>query len=196
MILRRIFSKLNYILLRFRVMQKALHWSIQLFFLFYNSRQAFWSDQQNFLRNIPAGTPRPIDVDSTSILPRYVEDKISTNFHVISMYFFDVISLIKKSMSFRRTFFDVISMAEKPTLFPRPQFGVSSMVEKSTLFLRTFLRRNFDGANIHVLSTHFFRGIFSGQKIHFVSTYFSGSNFAGREILVVSTYFFRRNFDE
>ena len=40
---------------------------------------------------IPTGTPRQIDVDSTWIFTEYVEDQISTNFHVISRYFFDVI---------------------------------------------------------------------------------------------------------
>ena len=37
----------------------------------------------------PTGTPRQIDVNLTFILRRYVEDQISTNFHVISAYFFD-----------------------------------------------------------------------------------------------------------
>ena len=31
----------------------------------------------------PTGTPHEIDVDSMSILRRYIEDQISTNFHVI-----------------------------------------------------------------------------------------------------------------
>ena len=84
------------------------------------------------------GTSRRIHVDSTWILRRYVEDQISTNFHVISAYFFDVISMVEKSTWFPRTFFDVISMVEKSTLFPRTFFDVISMVEKSTLFPRTF----------------------------------------------------------
>ena len=83
-------------------------------------------------------TPRRIDVDSTSILRRYMEDQISTNFHVISTYFFDVISLIEKSTSFPRTFFDVISMVEISTFFPRTFFNIILMFEKSTLFPRTF----------------------------------------------------------
>ena len=84
------------------------------------------------------GTPRRIDVESTWILHRYVEDQISTNFHVISTYFFDVISMVKKSTLFPRTFFDVISMVEKSMLFPLTFFNVILMVEKSTLFTRTF----------------------------------------------------------
>ena len=44
---------------------------------------------------IPTGTPRQIDVVSTWILSGHVEDQILTNFHVISRYFFDVISLIE-----------------------------------------------------------------------------------------------------
>ena len=83
-------------------------------------------------------TPRRIHVDSTWILRRYVKDQISTNFHVISAYFFDVIAKVKKSTSFPRTFFDVISMVEKFTLFPRTFFDVILMVQRSTFFPRTF----------------------------------------------------------
>ena len=87
----------------------------------------------------PTGTPRRIHVDSTRILRRYVEDQISTNFHVISTYFFDVILLVEKSTWFPCIFFDVISLVEKSTLFPRIFFDVISMVEKPTLFPRTFI---------------------------------------------------------
>ena len=88
--------------------------------------------------NFPTGTPRRIHVDSTWILRRYVEDQISTNLHVIYTYFFDVISMVEKSMSFPRTLLDAISLAEKSTLFPRTLFDVISLVETSTLFRRTF----------------------------------------------------------
>ena len=83
---------------------------------------------------IPTGTPRRIDVDSTWILCRYVEDQISTNFHVISAYFFDVILLVEKFTWFPHTFFDVISMVEKSTWFPCTFFDVISLVEKLTCF--------------------------------------------------------------
>ena len=66
---------------------------------------------------IPMVTPRRINVDSLSILRRYMEYQILTNFHVISTYFFDVISPIKKSTSSSHTFFDLTSMVEKSTLF-------------------------------------------------------------------------------
>ena len=97
------------------------------------------------------GTPRRIDVDSTWILWPYVKDQISTNFHAISTYFFDVISLIKKSR-----------------LFPRTFFGVTSMVKKSTLFSLTFFRCNFDVRIIHVVCTYFLRRNFDGQKFDVV----------------------------
>ena len=84
------------------------------------------------------GTPRRIHVDSMWILRRYVEDEISTNFHVIFKYFFDVILMVKKSRSFPRTLFNVISMVEKSTLFSRTLFDLISLVQKSTLFPRTF----------------------------------------------------------
>ena len=98
-------------------------------------------------------------VKSTSIRSGYYVDRsrvkfrrISTSFprtffrcnfdgrkiHVVSTYFFDVISLVEKSASFPRTFFDVISMVKKSMLFPRTLFDVISMVEISTLFLLTF----------------------------------------------------------
>ena len=120
---------------------------------------------------IPTGTPRRIDVDSTWILCRYVEDQISTNFHVISAYFFDVVSLVEKSTWFPRTFFDVISLVEKSTWFPRIFFDIISMVEKSTLFPRTF----FDVISMVVVSTYFYRCNFDGWNMHIA--------------------FFRRNFD-
>ena len=118
-----------------------------------------------------------------SILRRYVEDQISTNFHVIFTYFFDVISLIEKSTLFQCTFCEVISLIEKCTLFPRTFFGVISLVEKFALFPRTSLavislfeistffpvylfRCNFDGRKIHVVSTYLFRCNFNGPKIH------------------------------
>ena len=125
----------------------------------------------------PMGRQTRIHVDSTSILCWCVEDQTSTNFHVISTYFFDVISLLEIS-----------------TLFPR------------------IFQLNFDGRNIHVISTYFFRWNFEGRKIHLVFTYFFWCNFdgwniyvvsthffwcniSGRNIDVVSTYFFRGNFD-
>ena len=74
----------------------------------------------------------------TGILRRYVEDQISTNLHIICTYFFDVISLIKKSTSFPHTFFDVISMVQKSTSFPHTFFSVISMVKKSLLFSLIF----------------------------------------------------------
>ena len=99
----------------------------------------------------PTGTPPWIDVDSMWILHRHGVDQILKNFHVVSTYFFDVISMVKKCTSFSRTFFDVISMIEKSTLFPRTFFDVISMAEKSTLFSHTF----FDVISFVKISTVF-----------------------------------------
>ena len=77
---------------------------------------------------------RAYHVKSTSILRRYVEDQITTNFHVISTHFFDLISLVEKSALFLGTFFDVISMDEKSTLFPRTFFDVISLVKITRCF--------------------------------------------------------------
>ena len=86
----------------------------------------------------PTGCPPRIYVDSTSILRRYVEDQVLTDFHVISTYFFDVILLIEKPALFLRTIFDLISMVKKSSLLPRTFFGVILMVKKSMLFPRIF----------------------------------------------------------
>ena len=84
------------------------------------------------------GTPHRIHIDSMWKLRRYFEVQNSTNFHVISAYFFDVISMDEKSTLFPRTVFDVILMVEKSTLFPRTFIGAILLVIKSTLFPRTF----------------------------------------------------------
>ena len=104
------------------------------------SMKKSWRNWQFFTRlwikkNKPNG-------HTTSNPGRYYIDTSKTNFRRISTSlprtFFDVISLVEKSMLFSRTSFDVISMVEKSTLFPRTFFDVISMVEKSTLFPRTF----------------------------------------------------------
>ena len=123
------------------------------------------------------------------------QDQILTNFYVISTYFFDVISMVEKSMLFPHSFFDVISMVEKSTFFPCTFFNVISMVEKSTLFPHTFFWRNFDGRKIYVVSTDFFRCNFSSRNIHGVSTYIFWRNFDAQKIQFVCKYFFLRNFN-
>ena len=114
-------------------------------------------------------------VKSTLIWRRYyiiyVEDQMSTNFHVISTYFFDVISLIKKSTLFRRTFSMYFRWSKNP-LFS--------------------IRCHFDDRRIHVVSTYFCQCNFDGWKIHvFPITFFD-------VILVVvkSTLFARTFFNE
>ena len=108
------------------------------------------------------GTPRRIDVDSTWILWPYVKDQISTNFHAISTYFFDVISLIKKSRLFPRTFFGVTSMVKKSTLFLLTFFDVILTVEWSTLFARTFFDEISTGRN----STSFMVKLQANENFH------------------------------
>ena len=113
---------------------------------------------------IPTGTPRRIHLNSMWILRRYVKHQFSTGFHVIPTYFFDVISLIKKSTSFPRTFYDVISMVQKLTLFPRVFFDVTSNGRKIHLAITYFFRCNFSCWNIHSGPTYFFWLNFEGQK--------------------------------
>ena len=83
---------------------------------------------------------RRFDIDITLIRRR-------PNFHVISAYFFDIISLIEKSTSFPRTFFDIVLLVEIPTLFPRTFFDATLMVEKSMLFTHTFFGNISRGKN-------------------------------------------------
>ena len=102
----------------------------------------YWTSSLNcgiFLANQNAmDTPRQIHVDSTWVLCQHVEDQISTNFHIISVYFFDVISIFENATLFPRTFFDVILMVQKSTLFPRTFVSAISMIEKSAFFPRNF----------------------------------------------------------
>ena len=116
----------------------------------------------------PTGTPRRIHVVSTWILRRYVEDQISTKFHVISAYFLDVISMVEKCTSFPCTFFDLISMVKKSTLFPRTFIGVISQVENSTLFPRTF----YDVISMTEKSTLFPRTFFNEISMAKIFTLF------------------------
>ena len=87
-------------------------------------------------------TQRAHHVESTLIRRRYYIDTLKTKFRRISTSFphtfFDVISLVEKSMLFPRTFCGVILLVEKSTLFTRTFFDVILLVEKSTLFPCTF----------------------------------------------------------
>ena len=121
------------------------------------------------LINCSTGTPHRIDVDSTSILRRYIKDQISANFQVIPTYFFDVILLIEKSTSSLRIF---------STYFAGRKIQVNSTY---------FFRCNFDGQIIHVVSTYFFQCNSAGRKIHVASTYFLRCNFSSRNIHRAST---------
>ena len=114
--------------------------------------------------NITTGTPRRIDVDSTWNLHRYVEDQTSTNFHVISTYFFDVISLIEKFTSLPRTFFDITSLVEKIHVVSTYFFRCNFAGQKLLVVYTYFYRRNFDGRKIHVVYTYFFNEISMGKN--------------------------------
>ena len=143
----------------------------------------------------PMSIPRRINIDCTQIFRRYVEDLISMNFHFISTYFFEVISLIEKFTSFSRIFFGVITMVQKSTFFPRTFFGAISLVEISTFFSRTF----FDVISMVKKSTLFPRTFINVISLVKKSKLFSLTLchviFDGQKIHVVCTYFFQQNFD-
>ena len=146
----------------------------------------FWFDLN------PTDTPRQIHVGSTSILRRYVKHQISTNFHFISTYFFDVISRIEKSTLFPSTFFDAMSMVEKSTLFPRTFYGVISLVETYALFPRTFL----DVISLVEISTFFPRILFNVIPLVEKSTLFPLTFFDVILMVEKSTLFARTFFYE
>ena len=75
---------------------------------------------------------------TTLILHWYIEDQISTKFHVTFTYFFDVIPLMRKSTSFPRTFVPVILLLQKSMFYARTFIGLILLAKKSTLFPRTF----------------------------------------------------------
>ena len=108
--------------------------------------------ETNKLNKLPNGyttsNPRRFDVDITSISRRPNFDEFPRHFrvlfrcdfagrkiHVVSTYFFDVISMVEKSTLFPRTFFDVISMVEICTLFLLTFFDVILMGKDLTSFL-------------------------------------------------------------
>ena len=86
-------------------------------------------------------------VDSTSILRQYIEDQISTNFHVIS------------TCSFWCNFADWKIHVVFTYFFPR-NFDDRNI----HILFKYFFWYNFDGQKIPFVSTHFFRCNFSGQK--------------------------------
>ena len=98
-------------------------------------------------RIFQSNTQRAHHVDLTRILRRYVEDQISTNFHIVSIVLFQCNFTDQKIQVVSTYFFNVILMVEKSTSFPR-----------------TFFRCNFDGGKIHVISTYFFDVILLIEK--------------------------------
>ena len=86
----------------------------------------------------PNGHTRRIQVGSTWILRRDIEVQILTNFHVVSAYFFDVISMFEKSTLLPRTFISVIPLVEKSTLFARSFLDAISLVEICVSFYLLF----------------------------------------------------------
>ena len=106
----------------------------------------------------------------SSIQCRYYVDtskKISTNFHVVSTYFFYVILIGKKSLPFRRNFDG----------------------QKIHAVSTYFIRHNIDERKIDVVSMYFLQCNFDGKKIDVISMYFFQNNFDWRKVKVFSMYF-------
>ena len=121
--------------------------------------------EQRFLRKtMPNGHTtlnlRRFDVDITSIRrrPNFNE------FHVISAYFFDVISMVEKSTYF---------------------FWCNFAGRKTHVVSTYFFRCNFDGWKIHVVSMYFHRCNFVGRNVHVVFTYFFRRSFDGQRFDIV-----------
>ena len=136
--------------------------------------------------------PRQIDVDSMSVLRWYVEEKQSTNLHVILSHFFDVASMYLLQGICNGRKINVVS-----TVFVRRNLDD----RKIHIVLTCFVRCNFDWRKTHVISTYFVCHNFDGrkwpsswlnfdeQKIYIISMYYFWLNFDGRKIDVVSLYF-------
>ena len=106
------------------------------------------------------GIPRLIDVNSRWIFCGYVEDQISTNFHVVSTYFFG------------RNF-----DGQKIRIVTKYFFPCNFDGRKIHLASTYFFRCNFFHRSIHCISIYIFRRNFDGRIIHFVCTYFFRRNF-------------------
>ena len=96
-------------------------WNNDEFFKFFSMLFWIWIDVTSKLVAWRYGnqsdSPRRIHVDSTSILHWCVKDQISTNFHVISTYFFNVILLIENPRRFRVLFSMYFRWSKNPPCF-------------------------------------------------------------------------------
>ena len=124
-------------------------------------------NMQTIQAPFPTGTPRQIDVNLTFILRRSVEDQISTNFHVISAYFFDG------------------NFADRKIHVVSKFFWYNFADQKIHVVSTNFFRCNFSSRDTHGASTYSFWHNFDGPKIHFVCTYFFRQNFDGQKFDVV-----------
>ena len=165
------------------------------------------SQSENLSRCSTKLTQRAHHVDITLIrwrpnfykFPRHFHVLLRYNFgdwkiHVVPLTFSDAISMVEKSTLFSFTFLGIISLVENfvggfHVLF----FDVISMIEISMFFQCIFFRCNFNGRNLHIVSTYFFWCNFSFHNILVVSFYFFWQNFNGWKLGVVCTYYFRRN---
>ena len=116
----------------------------------------------------PTGAPSRIDVDSTWILRRYVEDQISTNFDVVSTYLF-------------RCNFDGRKIHLVSTYYFRCNFFCRNIHSVCTYFFR----RNFDGRIIHFVCKYFFRQNFDEFNV-VVGKLLANENIWGSFLLLVT----------
>ena len=144
------------------------------------------SQSENLSRCSTKLTQRAHHVDITLIrwrpnfykFPRHFHVLLRYNFgdwkiHVVPLTFSDAVSMVEKSTLFSFTFLGIISLVENfvggfHVLF----FDVISMIEISMFFQCIFFRCNFNGRNLHIVSTYFFWCNFSFHNILVVSFYF------------------------
>ena len=106
---------------------------------------AYWQDQHS---KYPTGTPHRIQAESTWILRRWVQNQISTNFQVVSTYFFSLLFCWSKNP---RSFHIL--------------FWCNFVGQNIHIFSMFFFWCNFDCWKIHVVSTYFFDVISLVEKL-------------------------------
>ena len=125
-----------------------------------------------FANSSETDAPREVDVDWTWILRWYIEEQISTNFHVIFTYFF--------RSNFANRKIHVVSTY----IFWR---NIDS--QKIHIVSKYFLWWNFTGKKIHIVFTSFFKHNFAGRKIHiFLHTFFNVTSMIEKSMMFPRTF--------
>ena len=98
------------------------------------------------------------------VLRQYVKSKISTNFHVISTYFSNTVSVSEKLTLFQRTLSDITLMAKKVDTILSFFIQINFKRRKIDFVLMFSLYSNFDEKKIDVILKYFVQRSFNWAK--------------------------------